>query len=165
MGVFKSSKVINGNPALIETAAQNVKTAFAAEGYEFSKTSLANGCEVYLTKGGIFKAVLGLKTSLNISITECGPNQIQVQAGVGIFGQQAIPTAIMLFVFWPVLLTQIWGMVVQSGLDDKAIKIIEGTFQNGSAGNVSAAGAFCRSCGAAISFGQKFCNQCGNRLA
>jgi hypothetical protein len=30
----------------------------------------------------------------------------------------------MLF-FWPVLLTQIWGLIQQSNLDDKAAEIVE----------------------------------------
>jgi hypothetical protein len=50
---------------------------------------------------------------------------IAFEAGVGIFGQQAIPTIISMFFFWPVLLTQIWGLIQQSNLDDKAAEIVE----------------------------------------
>jgi hypothetical protein len=48
-----------------------------------------------------------------------------VDAGVGIFGQQAIPTAITLLVFWPVLIAQVWNMAHESHLDDEALRVAE----------------------------------------
>ncbi|MDQ3706377.1 MAG: zinc ribbon domain-containing protein, partial [Chloroflexota bacterium] len=67
-----------------------------------------------------FKAVLGMKTSLNIEIDPAIDGTL-IRAKVGIWGEQAVPTMIMLFVAWPVLLTQIWGMAQQANLDDEAL--------------------------------------------
>lgn len=54
-----------------------------------------------------------MKTALKVNIIPNG-NYIQITAGVGIFGQQAIPTVISMLFFWPVLITQISGMVCPS---------------------------------------------------
>jgi hypothetical protein len=44
---------------------------------------------------------------------------------VGIFGQQAIPTAITLLVFWPVIIAQVWNMAQESNLDEEALGVAE----------------------------------------
>jgi len=46
-------------------------------------------------------------------------------AGVGIFGQQAIPTAITVLVFWPVIIAQVWNMAQESNLDEEALRVAE----------------------------------------
>ena len=97
-------------------------------------------------------------------------------ANVGIFGQQAIPTVISMFFFWPVLITQIWGMVQQSKLDDRALEVAERAIMssNFTANNVyaqpeapsggSEGAIFCMNCGAKLVSGAKFCPQCGSKL-
>ena len=70
------------------------------------------------------KAIIGMKTALNIKI-EPVANGTTVDAGVGIFGQQAIPTAITLLVFWPVIIAQVWNMAQESKLDEEAIRVTE----------------------------------------
>jgi hypothetical protein len=61
---------------------------------------------------------------LNIKIGSVA-NGTRVEAGAGIFGQQAIPTAITLLVFWPVLVAQVWNMAQESNLDDEALRVAE----------------------------------------
>jgi hypothetical protein len=70
------------------------------------------------------KAIIGMKTALNIKI-EPVANGTTVDAGVGIFGQQAIPTAITLLVFWPVIIAQVWNMAHESKLDEEALGVAE----------------------------------------
>jgi hypothetical protein len=82
------------------------------------------GVQVSIRKGGTFKAIIGMKTALNIKI-EPVANGTTVEAGVGIFGQQAIPTAITLLVFWPVIIAQVWNMAHESNLDDEALDVAE----------------------------------------
>ena len=72
----------------------------------------------------MFKAIIGMKSALKVNIVPNNGN-IFIKAGVGIFGQQAVPSILALAVFWPLIITQIWGMVRQSKLDDKAIEIAE----------------------------------------
>ena len=128
MGVFESEKSFSCNPALINEIAQNIVTEFQRDGYECAIVPSGYGTQISIRKGGMFKAALGLKTSLNVVITPIpNANAITIKAGVGLFAQQAIPTAIMLFVFWPVIVTQIWGLVQQSHLDDKVMTIAERT--------------------------------------
>jgi hypothetical protein len=95
--------------------ARDLVEHFRKQEYEVSsQETITNGFDISITKGGgIFKSVLGLKTALKISI-EPASEMTKAQAGVGIFGQQAIPTAITLFVFWPVIITQIWGFITAS---------------------------------------------------
>lgn len=89
---------------------------------------------------------------------------VYFDASVGIFGQQAIPTVISMFFFWPVLITQIWGMVEQSNLDDKALAIAEEVAHNSSLRSSSTTGRFCTNCGIQVSMQDKFCPECGAKL-
>jgi hypothetical protein len=94
---------------------------FRAQGYEVTgKPTGTGGVLISLRKGDSFKAVLGMKTSLNIEIDPAIDGTL-IRAKVGIWGEQAVPTMIMLFVAWPVLLTQVWGMAQQANLDDEAL--------------------------------------------
>ncbi|MGA3171793.1 MAG: zinc-ribbon domain-containing protein [Chthoniobacteraceae bacterium] len=93
-----------------------------------------------------------------------------VTAGVGIFGQQAIPTVISMLFFWPVLIPQIWGLIQQAKLDDEAVSFIEERLvaTAKTAGVVPGTpaispqpGHFCSGCGNALSPEAKFCPNCG----
>lgn len=175
MGAFNTKTILNGNPSLIPAVAERICQVFAADGYEISRDNLMNGgADISVTKGGIFKAVLGMKTALKITLVPQN-NAIGFEAGVGIFGQQAIPTFIMLFIAWPVLLTQIWGLIQQADLDDKALSVAKSVIsENGgnsfnynyAAPSSSAASAtkFCTNCGAKLPIGARFCSNCGSRI-
>jgi hypothetical protein len=170
MGTFKSSKIINGSPALIPQAGRDVMNYFLAEGYDVTGDSLiSGGYDISVSKGGMFKAVLGMKTALKIIIRPQG-GQIAIESGIGVFGQQAIPTAISLLFFWPVLITQIWGIVKQSKLDDKSIEIAEKSVVQHTKGtdvfsSVQAQDKkFCTHCGTPNEEGVKFCRECGAKV-
>ncbi|MCS2523166.1 hypothetical protein NXV02_03315 [Bacteroides ovatus] len=60
---------------------------------------LSGGVDISISKGGLFKAVLGLKSALKVSLIP-KDNAIAFEAGIGIFGQQAIPTIISMLFFW-----------------------------------------------------------------
>lgn len=169
MAIFNSEKILNGDPSLIPTIAERIVQEFQMQGFTAKSDSYAGGVyDISLTKGSIFKAVLGMKSALKITLTPQG-NSIHIKAGVGIFGQQAIPTAITMFAFWPVLIPQIWGMVQQSKLDDRAIEIAEQVisennmssfYQEPATQNTS----FCPNCGTKIIGTSNFCPNCGGKL-
>ena len=170
MGTFKSSKIINGSPSLIPQVGRDVMNNFLAKGYDVTGDSMiSGGYDISVSKGGMFKAVLGMKTALKILIRPQG-GQIAIEAGVGVFGQQAIPTVISMLFFWPVLITQIWGIVKQSNLDEKSIEIAEASIRQHSKGTVDASSAqaqnnkFCSQCGTPNGEGVKFCRECGAKL-
>ncbi len=125
MATFKSSRTF---PYVVEDlapVAQDVMRHFEQQEYEVIKTSIpSGGVQVSISKGGTFKAVIGLRTALNVRIEPMG-DRTRVEAGVGIFGQQAIPTAITLLVFWPVIIGQVWSMAQQSKLDEEALRVVE----------------------------------------
>jgi hypothetical protein len=112
----------------------------------------------------MFKAVLGMRTAMKIEIDPVS-NGVQAKAGIGIWGQQVIPTAITLFLFWPVMITQIWGMVQSSKLDDEAMDVIGRSLAARSSGTSNMAstttGKFCTGCGQSITPTTKFCPECG----
>jgi NADH pyrophosphatase NudC (nudix superfamily) len=71
----------------------------------------------------------------------------------------------MWYVAWPVLITQVWGLVEQSKLDDRALNIAKGVVAGGSP--VAAAHdskRFCTACGKENSATARFCSACGNPL-
>lgn len=128
-------------------------------------TLSSGGYDISITKGGIFKAILGMKTALKVSLIPQG-NSIYFEAGVGIWGQQAIPTVISMLFFWPVLITQIWGMVEQSKLDDKALEIAQDVISmscnNASFNNNG--GKYCTVCGTQNTETANFCSGCGRPI-
>ena len=77
------------------------------------------------------------------------------------------PLIISMLFFWPVLITQIWGMIEQSSLDDKALEIAEKVIaeQGGNTMSfVSNEYCFCTACGTKNPIGAKFCCGCGKEL-
>lgn len=170
MGTFNTKKTLYGAASLIPVMASSIQGEFQNEGYEVKSDALNSGAyDISVTKGGVFKAVLGMRTALHITLVPQG-NDVAFEASVGIFGQQAIPTVISMFFFWPVLITQIWGLVTQAKLDDKALEIaMQVAYANGAKhqqGNASGFGPdkFCTSCGAKVSDGAKFCGNCGKQV-
>lgn len=170
MGTFKSSRIINGSPTLIPQAGRDVMNYFLAEGYDVIGDSLTSGgYDISVSKGNMFKAVLGMNTALKILIRPQA-GQIAIEAGVGVFGQQALPTVISMLFFWPILVTQIWGIVQQSHLDEKAIEIAEASVVQHSNGTTNSPTAqpqnskFCTNCGTANQEGAKFCVECGVKI-
>lgn len=173
MGAFNTKTILNGNPSLIPAIADRICQTFAAGGYEINRDNLiSGGVDISVTKGGVFKAIVGMKTALKITLIPQS-NSISFEAGVGIFGQQALPTVISMLFFWPVLLTQIWGLIQQSNLDDKALAaaqavISENVGCNYAGGStpppVPGAGKFCTNCGAKLPDNARFCSNCGSPL-
>lgn len=175
MGTFNTKTILNSNPSLIPAIADRICQTFAADGYEINRDNLmSGGVDISVTKGGVFKAIVGMKTALKITLIPQS-NSISFEAGVGIFGQQALPTVISMLFFWPVLLTQIWGLIQQSGLDDKALTAAQavisetGGYSSANLGNVTpppvpGTSKFCTNCGAKLSDNARFCSNCGNSV-
>lgn len=163
---FTSNRIFFADPRLIAAVADELAAQFEGEGYTVQKHELLAGdAEISITKGGVFKAVAGLKTALKITLRQ-EDNHIKAEAGVGIFGQQAVPTVISMLFFWPVLVTQIWGMIEQSKLDDHALDLIAGSLERLQADDKvhqqAVNGSFCPACGAHAA--GKFCSECGAKL-
>lgn len=167
MATFNTNKILYGSPSLIPTIANNLHSKFRADGYEVSMDALSSGgYDISIAKGNLFKAVLGMKTALKITLLPQSGN-IYFEAGVGIFGKQIVPTLIMWYVAWPVLLTQIWGLIQQSKLDDEALRIAEDVVcksNNNGEVSVNFGGKFCVSCGTKNAESANFCSGCGRPL-
>ena len=168
MATFSRKKILYGSSSLIPTIANRIQEEFQNEGYEVAMDELSSGgCDISITKGGIFKAVLGMKTALKVTLLPQDSN-IYFEAGVGIWGQQAIPTIISMLFFWPVLITQIWGMVEQSKLDDKALDIAKDVIYMSNNNNTNKSNSignkFCTSCGTENTEAANFCCGCGKQL-
>lgn len=160
MGLFKTSKRLNAEPSMIPQISKAIEAKFQEEGYEVTSQELIQGGrEISITKGGLFKAIVGLKTALKIKLTPVW-NQIDFNAGIGIWGMQIIPAAVGLFVTWPVLLTQIWGLVQQSKLDDQALEIAEHEISK----HVESLFMLCPFDGQKIPAGSEFCPYCGKKI-
>ena len=163
MPTFNKQKLLPATAVQIPAMAEAIRKEFAPEGFEVQiDTLMSGGRDISLTKGSLFKAVLGMRSALKITLTP-QMDGVLFDARVGIFGQQAIPTVISMFFFWPVLITQIWGLVNQSQLDDRALAAAERGMQNGASSlNVSSAGTlFCTHCGTRMDEDARFCSRCG----
>lgn len=125
MGAFKSKKIIYGDPSRIPYIAEEIRKSFMSEGFEVRIVDPNRGNEIYITKGGLFKAALGLRSALKVVMKPNREGNIDFEAGISIVKQQLIPTLLTVCVFSPIVIAQIWGMIKQSKLDEKAIEIAE----------------------------------------
>lgn len=156
MSTFSTNTILACRPNMIPTIRKAICDHFIAEGFQVEATEgYTGGCDISITKGGTFKALLGLRNALNISLRPEGDN-ISFQAGAGIFGMQTIPTTITLLACWPVLLTQTWGLIKQARLDDRALLVA-----------MSAANDIkyhCTNCGELVSGDSLYCPHCGSKM-
>jgi len=167
MSAFCTKKQLQGDASLIPTIASRMESYFSSEGYSVQVQELYNGgSDISISKGGMFKAVLGMKTALKINLSPNGEG-IFFDAGIGIFGLQLIPTLIMWYVAWPVLISQIWGIVKQAKLDDKALEIAEQVIAENKSHKPQLQsvelGEFCSYCGQKMPVGSIFCPFCGKK--
>lgn len=125
MGAFTTKKTLYGNASQIPAVAEQIRQAFAADGYEVRIDNPATGQEIYITKGGFVKAALGLRSSLKVTMKPARDGNINFEAGVSIFKQQFVPTVITMCLFSPVVIAQIWSMIKQSKLDERAASVAE----------------------------------------
>lgn len=166
MATFKSERFIKTDLKELGIVANSVKDHFEATGYAVLMEENALGYFISISKGGIFKAVLGMKTALNVEIRSM-EGGISASAHVGIFGQQLLPSMISLFIAWPVLVTQITGLVKQSKLDDEALEVIEQSVRKieaGAGSHRNDGNGFCTACGSRLPAQAKFCSECGAKI-
>lgn len=169
MAMFNSIKIFPIVVDDLEPVANDVMAHFKEQGFEVeAEQTLTNGWDISLAKGNMFKAVLGMKTALKLSI-EPSQSITTAKAGIGIFGAQAIPAIISLFFLWPVLITQIWGMVQQSNMDDEALECVEASLKAHAPAAFTQTGGladsvFCTECSAKVQKSAKFCPQCGAKI-
>lgn len=161
MAIFKTRRTIPVQNVDLQGVADTIARIYRDQDFEVQTEPTAQGCLISLTKGGMFKMVLGMKMALNLKL-KILPGALEAEASVGVFGMQVLPTMISMFVTWPVLLTQIWGLVKQSKLDDEVIAAVEEAVKQ----QVSAAEpkTFCTKCGAAQDCAAPFCTVCGEKL-
>ncbi len=170
MGLFKSEKTFFGPISLLPEIAGSIEFQLKREGYEVQCfEQVSGGYDISITKGGAFKALLGMKSALKVKIEPHRGNKIYVEASVGIFGQQAIPTAITLLVAWPVIIAQVWGLVKQSKLDNEVMAIVEACVRKykmtTASGSLIIGGEkVCTGCGRKHNLSKNFCSSCGHRL-
>ena len=164
MSTFSKHQTISASPLLIPDMAEAICREFRRDGHEVCVENLySGGKDISITKGGAFKAVLGMKTALKVTLQPRG-DSVLFDANVGIFGQQAIPTVISMLVFWPVLITQISGLIMQSQMDDRAFAAAESVCRYATPKPSNAGGAFCPACGKPVAPGAHFCSSCGAKL-
>lgn len=117
MGKFSSSRIFYNCSQYIDYIIGKFSEQVQRDGYDINVQKINNGqWDISIKKGGIFKSVLGLQTAMKIKIIATDPN-VLVKTEVGIFGRQIVPTAIVMLVFWPVIISQVWGLIKQYKLD------------------------------------------------
>ena len=165
---FTSTKVFKVSPDRIPDMARTLEVELRKEGYDTRNDMLLGGdMVVSLTKGGLFKAIVGMKTALKVELRAEDGN-VLAKTSVGIWGHQIVPTVIMLLWFWPVLITQIWGLVQQSRLDTRVMEILaqaadkEPEVIDVPSCEVDPPARFCPECGKPIT--GNFCSHCGAKV-
>jgi len=162
MGTYSKKKLLAAHPSQIDAIADAIQTDFVRDGFEVNiDTLMSGGKDISITKGNLFKAILGMRSALKVTLMP-QTDGVLFDANVGIYGQQAIPTIISMLFFWPVLLTQIWGLIEQSALDDRALEVAERALSNKQLAVCNGAKCkFCPNCGAKLDGTIVFCTNCG----
>lgn len=165
MATYSTQKLLEASASQIPEIAEAIRQDFANDGFEVNvDTLLSGGRDISITKGNLFKAVLGMRSALKITLSPRADG-VFFDANVGIYGQQAIPTIISMLFFWPVLLTQIWGLIEQSALDDRALEVAEEAIgKNSVSASSKASTKFCTNCGVKVLDYIKFCPNCGIKI-
>lgn len=173
MATYSKKKLLAAHPSQINAIAETIQNDFVLDGFEVKvDTLMSGGKDISITKGNLFKAVLGMRSALKVTLIP-QTDGVLFDANVGIYGQQAIPSVISMLFFWPVLITQIWGLVEQSSLDDRALALAEqaiagraSSFATASSFTSSYSGShkFCTNCGTKTDGTSKFCPECGAKL-
>ena len=165
---FTSTKVFRVSPNRIPDMARTLEIELRKDGYDTRNDMLLGGdVIVSVTKGGLFKSVIGMKTALKVELRAEDGN-VFAKTSVGIWGQQIVPTVIMLLWFWPVLITQIWGLVQQSRLDTRVMEILakaaekEPEAVGATSCEADSPARFCSECGKPIT--GNFCANCGVKV-
>lgn len=165
MATYSTQKLLDASTSQIPQIAEAIRKDFADDGFEvYVDTLMSGGRDISITKGNLFKAVLGMRSALKITLTP-HHDGVFFDANVGIYGQQAIPTVISMLFFWPVLLTQIWGLIEQSVLDDRALEVAEKTVKEFLLHPLADSQTnFCTNCGAKLTTASTFCPHCGCKI-
>lgn len=180
MSIFKSEKFVPGAGVDLDLVARELTDHFRERKYEVAYSQVDEKTwDVSITRGGIFKQAVGMKSALKIEL-EKRPKGTYVRAGAGVFGKQATATVISMLIAWPVLLTQVWGLIRESGLDDEAVRVVELSINRATRGlggterpavdaattdedvpTMSTQARFCPNCGVEGAAGARFCPHCG----
>lgn len=151
-------------PSAIAEVAAALEQNLRFRGYEVSRTALAGGDElVSVTKSGILRTIAGFKTAINVSlrIVPPGDRAFQASVSVGLFESQAVPTAITLLFFWPLVIAQVWGYAKNARLDEEILQLVRQTVS--ACPPAAPAASFCPACGQPAS--GNFCAHCGKPLS
>lgn len=170
MALTDSSRIYSTRVRNVDEIMSYCKEYFERKEYSVTTERTLDGGFISLTKGGIFQSIAGMKTGLNITLSQM-PGSITASMKIGLFGKQMIPAAIAMLVFWPILIPQIYGLVQQNKLDQEAYGVIEAairmqedTEMKKYATNAPEHAMFCVACGAAIPADADFCVSCGKRV-
>lgn len=166
MGAFSQKKIFEYKPDELEKVVEELTAHFEKKNYNFQYVSLVSGgYDISITKSNLFRNILGMQSALKIKV-QPDYNKTLVDISVGIWGQQLIPTVISMFVFWPVLITQIWGLIKNAKLDDEIMQVVEESLKRycRESETVNANSVFCPKCGKGYPAGTKFCSQDGTPL-
>jgi hypothetical protein len=171
MNPFKSEKLIPISVADLEPVAQELKAHFEQRRYLVECQQVSPGVwEVGITRGGTFKAAMGLKSAMKVRL-EADDAGTMVRARVGVFGKQAIPTMITMLVMWQMIVVQAWELIREAALDDEAVRVVEislarhqraaGKAADDAAPAQAADSQPCAGCGADVQESARFCPHCG----
>jgi len=175
MGVFKSERRFWTQLIDLAPVAEHLAGHFRGKGYEVLAQQTGVGAwDIDITRSGAFRTISGMRTALKVRL-EPDSGGVMARAGIGILGQQALPTVVSMLVFWPILVTQIWGAVQASKLDDEALATVEAGIALAEGGGSAPAYApgpavpaqggpsFCGQCGSPAGSG-RFCTNCGSPM-
>ena len=126
---FKSTKLFNVPFKYASGIANELMKELEPDGYTVRRDDMASGdIIVSITRGGFFRMIVGLKTALKCAFSKATEG-FRVEVKVGLFETQAVPTTIMLVAFWPLIVTQIVGIVKSQKLDKRIFETIDRSIQ------------------------------------
>jgi len=97
---------------------------FEKKGYQVKIEEHATESFISVTKGGMFQAIMGLRMAMNITVKPI-EGGVHAKADIGVWGEKLTATILTGLIFWPLAVTQLWGLIKQIHLDDEALDAVK----------------------------------------
>ena len=154
---YKTEKIISDNALVIPYVEMELKLYFEHEGFEYRSEKNNGVINIFVKKGNLLQEYMGLHSALNIRLIPTYSGKVNFIAEIGFWEHQIKASIISLFAASFVLGSQLWGVIRQSHLDDKALEVAELAVKKYRDKNNNIEYTYCPECGKKIEVGT-ICN-------
>lgn len=150
MGLYNSNKSFSASQDFVRFAMKKLRESFGERGFKFNvKSESLERTVVEVQRGNIIHQALGLRNGLEITFTKTDET-VDVEACACLLENQIAGPALIFYLIpqarIPIAISESAGLILQLGLDEEAIDVVEEAFEEFSG------------------IAPEYCTQCGQRI-